>query len=230
MTSFFCGIFLKVVLAITPIIVLLGVTLSYAGGDGPPWPTPPPAPLVVPNPAIDGGRISRVPVPRIAGATLEIINPIPFPDLPRVPPLPEQVFTSIEEDPSQRIRIRIEAASIIEIIQLLYFPVAPSNVPPPGPTFTIERAFQIKVFDHQGQLYLPIVHRPWKLEVPISEAVSEDDTFLRLTLARYEIEEARWMPLVTSHFKEKNFLVSRIASPGLYALIKEVPPYRLQEN
>ena len=230
MTSIFCGIFFKVVLAITPIIVLLGVTLSYAGGDGPPWPTPPPAPLVVPNTAIDGGSISRVPVPRIAGATLEIINPIPFPDLPRVPPLPEQVFTSIEEDPSQRIKIRIEAASIVETIQLLSYPVEAANVPEPESTISIVRAFYIRVFDYRGKLVNPIVNRPWKLEVPISEVVSEDDTFLRLTLARYEIEEARWMLLVTSHFKEKNILVSRIASPGLYALVKEVPPYRPQEN
>ena len=120
--------------------------------------------------------------------------------------------------------MHIEASSTRETLQLAYTPLAANNVPKDSSRLEFLWAFELRTFDRTGKPVTPVIHRPWKLEVPIPPSALTEGPPEELLLARYLKGEGRWLPLVTSFFPGKNLLVTRLVEPGIYAVARDVSP------
>lgn len=188
------------------------------------WPVPPPGPYV--RPKEPEPITARPPVPTVSGAILHIVQPVPLPPIPRVPPIPYGYLTSGEPDEHQRVRLRIEAGAILQTTQLVYEPLKIDQAPAFGAEVTPLRLFRWRSLDSRANEVAPPIIRPLVLEVPTpANAVN----VLRLLLWRYDEEHKLWQPLVTNWDRERNVLFTRIAVFGMFAVAEEKVPYKTSQ-
>lgn len=198
--------------ALSGLVTLLIINLVSADS---PWPTPPPAPLVT-RPKFEG-NITPVDVPPVAGAVSSVIQPILQDFLPAIPPLNRVTFHSPDS-----LKVTIEAGSLDRTIQLIYVPVPLDQAVRPDRLQRLLRVFDLKPYDHRGREFQPELRRPWIMEVPVSKLPGPTGDPSRLLFARFE--GGRWVPLVTSYFRDDNVLVARILETGRFAILAEIPP------
>lgn len=194
-------------------LVALVIT-SLASADTP-WPTPPPAPAA-PFPSIES-NIAPVAVPQVAGAAFSVVQPLPQLSIPAIPPLLNTTF----EAPGH-LTVIIEAGSLDRTIQLTYAPVPVDQVLQPGRLQRLVRAFDLKSYDHRGREFQPELSRPWIMQVPVSRLPGPFGDPARLIFVT--LEEGRWVPLVTSYYRDNNVLVARILKGGRFAILAELRP------
>lgn len=218
---------------VVPIGVVLGllaglIAVPSAGviQAQPPWPTPPPAPVLAPPVAVPSAAIVAAPVPQVAGSVSSVVQPLFAGSLPRVPPLPKTVFSSAELDPARQIKVHIEAGSILRTLQLVYEPVPIEKAPKVIPSQEVIRSFELRAFDHEANSIDPKIHRPWLLEVPLGELKELDVDPSTLLLANYLEDEKRWRFLVTSYYPHRDLVTTRILKVGKFALVADRSPYR----
>lgn len=185
----------------------------------PSWPTPPPN-LLVPTPVIvPSVQVKKVTQPPVPGATVWLLQPLIPGVLPRVNPLPDTRLTSAEADPAQRIVLRLEWESLPATTQLVYHPLTPAQVPPPPEGYRVVRALSLQAYDAEGRPVVPVLRRPWVLQVPL--AGLDDVPPLRLVLARYREDQGRWHLLVTVFHPQARLLETRLVDLGRYAVLEE---------
>ncbi len=177
-----------------------------------PWPTPPPGPRP-PVPRVETD-IKPVNVPLVTGATSWVVHPLAA-LVPRFPPVPSSAFQS-----SDGVRIVSDAGSIDSTIQLVYKPVVVADAIAPGPGQQLRKVFDLIVFDHQANQITINLRRPWVLEVPIRGLIQSFEDPARLLIARYD-EKRGWIPLVTSYYRDRGTLQTRVLRVGLFGVIAE---------
>lgn len=189
----------------------------------PPWPTPPPHLSVPPPIIVSPDQVKGVPTPPAPGATVWLLQPIPRGIIPRVNPLPGTRITSAEADPAHRIAIRLEWESLPATTQLVYQPLSPSQAPAPPEGFRLLRAFALQAYDAEARPFIPVLRRPWVLQVPLAGLEGPVADPLRLVLARYRDDQGRWQLLVTAYHTDARLLETRLLDLGRYAILEEAP-------
>ena len=209
---------------VTAVIMISDTFTIHA--DDPPWPTPPPAPVLGPAAEIPQALYTPVPKLLLPGSVSQTIRPLAIPDLPRIPPLPETVFSSEETNVQERIKLHIEAGSTRQAFTLSYEPIAVGTSPETKQSIELTRAFRLATYDYQGKSFKPLIHRPWLLEIPLSPVGNAEIDFSRFLIARFHSQQGLWRPLITSYYPTRQMLTAQILEPGLFAVIKNNPPFK----
>ena len=156
--------------------------------------------------------ITPVVAPPVAGAVVRVIHPLPQSGIPAIPPLPSTTF-----DVAGHLKITIDAGSLDRTIQLMYVPVAPDQATRPDRLQKVVWAFDLKAYDARGREFQPTLRRPWVLQVSVDQLPNKGGDPRQLLYARYE--EGRWLPQVTSYYRNDNVLVFRILHTGRFAIL-----------
>ena len=206
-------------------VIMTSATFAIQA-DGPPWPTPPPAPVL--GPAAEVPEALSTPVPKLLlpGFVSQMIRPLPISNLPRIPPLPETVFSSEEANIQERIKLHIEAGSTRQAFTLIYEPVTLGITPETKQSLELGRSFRLDAYNYQGKSFKPLIHRPWLLEIPLSPVDNPEPDSSRLLIARFHSQQGLWRPLITSYYPTRQMLTAQILEPGLFAVVKDNPPFK----
>ena len=203
---------------------ILGASAALA--QVPVWPTPLPAPIGTFPRVISSSEITPVPAATSPGSIALQVDPIFAGPVPRIPPRASTTILTGEPSLEGRIAINIDAGAIDRTIQLTYQPLSVDQVPNAGPSRPIQRAFQLQTYDHTASVLDTAFKYPVRITLHVNDrevAASGDDP-ARLFLARFDAQNNRWLPLVTTYRSTESTLLVRVLRPGIFAVIAQPAP------
>ena len=208
------------------LMLLLLFSRSPAASAQAPWPTPPPAPIGSLPQVVPASQVIPIPAPETPGGIAVQLDPIFAGILPRIPPLPFIPILTGESDPRDQIALEFEVGAINRTLQLSYQPLPIGQVPLVDQRRSIQRVFQIEMFDQTGAPVAVEFARPVRLRLQAQqqERLAGASEPARLLLARLDSRTNTWLPLVTVLDLSNDTIITRIIQPGIFALIAQPPP------
>lgn len=182
------------------------------------WPTPPPGlSFAVPSAA----EIAATVVTSAAREQSEVaFVPPGWPGfVPLIPPIPQTTVTFAEKTGGTPARVRVEAGTFSQAVQVRVTPANPAVLPAPWQDARVLWAFTLEVLDVQARPLQEAPNRPLRLTMPLASVLASGLDARSLLAA--QLTAAGWEPLQTSLETATQNMTLRLLAPGTVAVVYE---------
>lgn len=185
------------------------------------WPTPPPGlSFAVPSAA---ARAATVVISAAREQSEVAFVPVGWPGfIPLIPPIPQNTVTFAEKTGGAPVRVRVEAGTFSQGVQLRVTPANPAALPAAWQDAQVLWAFTLEVLDVQARPVQEALSRPLRLTMPVA-AIAASGLDPRGLLAA-QLTSTGWQPLETSLETATQTMTLRLLSFGTVSVVYEPSP------